>query len=93
MRRCGAACMWSIALASLVANREEYAKQRANFSTDWNAKRIVDTLERINPKFYPATAIRRFPYTPGNANFYSWKPRRAEGYGRADDHHRHATAP
>ena len=42
-----------------------------------------------------ATAIRRFP-TPGNANFYSWKPRRAaraEGYGRADDHHRHATAP
>ena len=40
-----------------------------------------------------ATAIRRFPYTPGNANFYSWKPRRAEGYGRADDHHRHATAP
>ena len=36
-----------------------------------------------------ATAIRRFP-TPGNANFYSWKPRRAaraEGYGRADDHH------
>ena len=43
-----------IALASLVANREEYAKQRANFRTDWNAKRIVDTLESVNPKFYPA---------------------------------------
>lgn len=42
-----------IVLASLVANREEYAKQRANFSTDWNAKRIVDTLDRVNPKFYP----------------------------------------
>ena len=42
-----------IALASLVANREEYAKQRGNFSKDWNAKRIVDTLERINPGFYP----------------------------------------
>ena len=42
-----------IALASLVANREEYAKQRANFSTDWNAKRIVDTLNCINPRFYP----------------------------------------
>ena len=27
-----------IALASLVANRKEYAKQRANFSTDWNAR-------------------------------------------------------
>lgn len=42
-----------IALASLVANREEYAKQRANFSRDWNAKRIVDTLEKVNPRFYP----------------------------------------
>ena len=42
-----------IALASLVANREEYAKQRANFSTDWNAKRIVDTLETVNSQFYP----------------------------------------
>ena len=40
-------------MASLVANREEYAKQRANFSTDWNAKRIVDTLDRVNSKFYP----------------------------------------
>ena len=42
-----------IALAS-VANREEYAKQRANFRSDWNAKRIVNTLESVNPKFYPA---------------------------------------
>ena len=43
-----------IALASLVANREEYAKQRANFRSDWNAKRIVNTLESVNPKFYSA---------------------------------------
>lgn len=42
-----------IALASLVANREEYSKQRANFGSDWNAKKIVDTLETVNPKFYP----------------------------------------
>ena len=42
-----------IALASLVANREEYAKQRANFASDWNAKRIVEVLERVNPRFYP----------------------------------------
>ena len=42
-----------IALASLVANREEYAKQRANFSTDWNAKKILTTLENVNPRYYP----------------------------------------
>ena len=42
-----------IALASLVANREEYAKQRANFSTDWNAKMIINTLDNVNPRFTP----------------------------------------
>ena len=42
-----------IALASLVANRTEYAKHRANFRTDWNGKRILETLEKANPKFYP----------------------------------------
>ena len=42
-----------IALASLMAHRDDYARQRANFSRDWNAKRIVDTLESISPRFYP----------------------------------------
>lgn len=42
-----------IALASLVANKEEYEKTRANFAKDWHAKRIISHLEKINPKFYP----------------------------------------
>ena len=42
-----------IALASLVANRSEYQKFRTNFHRDWNGKRILETLEKANPNFYP----------------------------------------
>ena len=42
-----------IALASLVANKSEYEKHRKNFQRDWNAKRILKTLDKANPKFYP----------------------------------------
>ncbi|MCY4382030.1 MAG: hypothetical protein OXE44_02640 [Nitrospinae bacterium] len=42
-----------IALASLVANKSEYEKHRKNFQGDWNAKRILKTLDKANPKFYP----------------------------------------
>ena len=42
-----------IALASLVANRSEYAKLRKSFRTDWNAKGIFKTLKKANPSFYP----------------------------------------
>ena len=43
-----------IALASLVANKAEYEKQRKNFHHDWNGKRILKTLDKANPQFYPA---------------------------------------
>ena len=42
-----------IALASLTANRAEYEKYRSNFQRDWNGKRILETLEFANPRFYP----------------------------------------
>ena len=42
-----------IALASLVANKSEYEKHRKNFHRDWNAKRILETLDKANPEFYP----------------------------------------
>jgi hypothetical protein len=42
-----------VALASLVANKFEYEKHRKNFQRDWNAKRILETLDKANPKFYP----------------------------------------
>jgi len=42
-----------IALASIVANKDEYSKQYQKFSTHWNAKRILKDIESINPDFYP----------------------------------------
>ena len=42
-----------IALASLTANRAEYEKYRSNFHLDWNGKRILETLQIANPRFYP----------------------------------------
>ena len=43
-----------IAHASLVANKDKYAKNRANFAKDWNAKKILQSIEEINPNFYPS---------------------------------------
>ncbi len=42
-----------IALSSLVANKDEYSKNRKKFTTDWHAKRILADIERVNPQFYP----------------------------------------
>ena len=42
-----------IALSSLVANYEKYREKRANFHKDWHAKRILETLESVNPNFFP----------------------------------------
>ncbi|MCV6622267.1 MAG: hypothetical protein OIF51_11030, partial [Cellvibrionaceae bacterium] len=47
-----------IALASLVANKEEYAKSRAKFAKDWHAKRILQSIEQINPNFYPTPSTQ-----------------------------------
>lgn len=42
-----------IALASMCANKEVYSEKRENFYKDWNGKRILDDLEKVNPDFYP----------------------------------------
>ena len=42
-----------IALSSLAANRSEYVKHRKGFHKDWNAKHILETLKKANPRFYP----------------------------------------
>jgi hypothetical protein len=49
-----------IALASLVANKEEYAKVRLNFAKNYHAKWIFNTIETINPKFYPCPTKQVF---------------------------------
>jgi hypothetical protein len=42
-----------IAFASLVANKDAYARTRAQFVTDWHAQKMLDHLGRVNPDFYP----------------------------------------
>ncbi|MDE0625084.1 MAG: hypothetical protein OXH99_01675 [Bryobacterales bacterium] len=57
-----------IALASLVANRSEYAKLRKSFRTDWNAKAIFKTLRKANPRFYPTPNKQVVDRDTGNVN-------------------------
>jgi len=42
-----------IALSSICSHREDYERIRENFERDWNAKRILQQVEEINPNFYP----------------------------------------
>jgi hypothetical protein len=42
-----------IALGSLVANKDEFAKQNEKFEKMWNARLILSDIERLNPYFYP----------------------------------------
>lgn len=49
-----------IALASLVANKTEFAAQNEKFTKVWNARLILNDLEKLNPYFYPKP-IRELP--------------------------------
>lgn len=42
-----------IAMGSLVANKEIYSKEHKKFSSHWNARRILNSLEKLNPDFFP----------------------------------------
>ena len=42
-----------IALASMVANEDIYKQQYEKFAQHYHAGRILNDLEKINPKFYP----------------------------------------
>ena len=42
-----------IALASMAAYKDEYARQHEKFAKEWRAKRILKELEILNPGFYP----------------------------------------
>ncbi|MCF8721793.1 hypothetical protein [Nitrospina gracilis] len=42
-----------IAFSSLAANKEEYSKVHADFREKWNAKKLLRSIEKINPDFYP----------------------------------------
>lgn len=42
-----------IAFSSLIANKNIYSEIHTKFSKHWNAKLILQDLERIHPDFYP----------------------------------------
>lgn len=42
-----------IAMASLVTNKDQYKTAYKKFYEHWNAKRILISIEKINPNFYP----------------------------------------
>ena len=57
-----------IALASLVANKTEFAAQNEKFAKVWNARLILNDIERLNSQFYPKP-IREVPSAkPGILN-------------------------
>lgn len=48
-----------IAMASLIANKQEYEKVYSNFATAWNAEYLLKDLERINSDFYPKPVVEK----------------------------------
>jgi hypothetical protein len=42
-----------MAFSSLIANKEKYSEANAKFSEHWNAARILETVRKLNPGFYP----------------------------------------
>jgi hypothetical protein len=70
-----------IAFSSLSANRERYSAVRARFATDWNARRILDSVEEVNPNFYPVPLTPSQDTAPGHRAF----GRVADGFLTKDD--------
>lgn len=54
-----------IAFSSLIANKEIYSSQHKKFSEHWNARLMLQDLERINPDFYPQPILQKPSSTPG----------------------------
>jgi len=46
-----------IAFASLSANKVQYSKAYRKFSKHWNAKSLLNNIEKIHPDFYPKPVV------------------------------------
>lgn len=42
-----------VALSTICANRTEYDKVRGKIGKEWNARRILTAVGKVNPNFYP----------------------------------------
>ncbi len=49
-----------IAFSSLTAHRKEYEEKRKSYATDWNFTKILESIRKINPKYYPEPKICSF---------------------------------
>jgi len=49
----------------LVANEKVYKSAHANFAKEWNAKKLLVELEKLNPSFYPVPVKQVQPDKPG----------------------------
>src|SRR5712671_6076386 len=58
-----------IAFSSLSANREKYSAARAGFATEWNARRMLGYVAKVNPKFYPVPVKPPQETAPGRKFF------------------------
>ena len=54
-----------IAFGSLVANKKAYSAAHANFAGEWNAKKLLAKVGRLNPNFYPTPVKQTRPHIPG----------------------------
>jgi hypothetical protein len=70
-----------IAFASLSANREKYSQARAGFATEWNARRMLGFIEKVNPNFYPVPLKPPQEIAPGQKHF----DRAADGFLTQED--------
>ena len=70
-----------LAFSSLSANREKYSQARAGFATEWNARRMLGFVHKVNPNFYPVPLKEPIEQSPGRKHFDLVK----EGYLTRED--------
>jgi hypothetical protein len=68
-----------LAFAGICANLDKYSQMRPKFHEDWNGKKIILTIEKINPDFYPIP-IRTYSDDNGQLRFDEIK----DGYLRKE---------
>jgi hypothetical protein len=55
----------SVALGSLVANKDVFSAVYQDFAKYWNAELLVKDIERLNPRFYPRPIVQKPSERPG----------------------------
>ncbi len=53
-----------ISMGSLVINRNEFEAIGKKYESYWNAKLILQDIERLNPDFYPVPVVEVSPKIP-----------------------------